>query len=111
MDLMRLFIPSRTLVVGEIEPAPTAPMVAAIETGAFVRDVRTPGETPCHRAAACADAETIDYLLDHGTGWGDGVERKLLGDYIALSRPGEKIVMSGSAAGRVPEKPQIKANR
>jgi ankyrin repeat protein len=36
------------------------------ETGAFMRDVRTKGETPLHRAAAYADATTIRYLLDHG---------------------------------------------
>jgi len=36
------------------------------ETGAFMRDVRTCGETPLHRAAAYADEETIHYLLDSG---------------------------------------------
>lgn len=36
------------------------------ETGAFMRDVRTRGETPLHRAAAYADGDTIRYLLDHG---------------------------------------------
>ncbi len=35
-------------------------------TGAFMRDVRTKGETPLHRAAAFADAETIRLLLEHG---------------------------------------------
>ena len=37
-----------------------------IETGAFMRDCRTKGETPLHRAAAFADGETIQLLLDHG---------------------------------------------
>lgn len=37
-----------------------------IETGAFMRDVRTRGETPLHRAAAYADARTIDYLIQNG---------------------------------------------
>ena len=36
------------------------------ETGAFMRDVRTKGETPLHRAAAYADRETIEYLLEKG---------------------------------------------
>lgn len=37
-----------------------------VETGAFMRDCRTKGETPLHRAAAFADGETIQLLLDHG---------------------------------------------
>ena len=36
------------------------------ETGAFMRDVRTKGESPLHRAAAYADEETIRLLLEHG---------------------------------------------
>jgi len=36
------------------------------ETGAFMRDVRTRGETPLHRAAAYADSVTIEYLLANG---------------------------------------------
>jgi ankyrin repeat protein len=36
------------------------------ETQAFMRDVRTKGETPLHRAAAYADAATIGYLLERG---------------------------------------------
>lgn len=105
------------------------------ETGAFMRDVRTRGETPLHRAAAYADEATIAFLLahgadreardahgaspltwasehlrpgailallafephavsaaardsitsDHGAGWGTGMERKLLGDFLPLS--------------------------
>lgn len=105
------------------------------ETGAFMRDVRTKGETPLHRAAAYADEAIIAYLLehgadreardangdspltwasehlrpgtilsllcfgphkiseasrqnitsDHGAGWGNGMERKFLGDFIAES--------------------------
>ena len=35
-------------------------------TAAFMRDVRTKGETPLHRAAAYADAATIELLLQHG---------------------------------------------
>ena len=105
------------------------------DTGAFMRDVRTRGETPLHRAAAYADAETIEYLLqhgadretrdahgaspltwasehlrpgrilallafgehtigaasersitsDHGAGWGNGMERKFVGEYLPES--------------------------
>lgn len=43
-----------------------AQTLPGIETGAFMRDVRTCGETPLHRAAAFADAWTIRYLIEHG---------------------------------------------
>jgi len=36
------------------------------ESGAFMRDVRTKGETPLHRAAAYGDEAIIEYLLEHG---------------------------------------------
>ena len=36
------------------------------ETGAFMRDVRTRGETPLHRAAAYADEKTIRLLIENG---------------------------------------------
>jgi uncharacterized protein len=36
------------------------------ESGAFMRDVRTRGETPLHRAAAFADEDTVRLLLDAG---------------------------------------------
>ncbi|MBP7416512.1 MAG: ankyrin repeat domain-containing protein [Pyrinomonadaceae bacterium] len=105
------------------------------ETGAFMRDVRTKGETPLHRAAAYGDEVIISYLLengadktardangdspltwasehlrpgsilkllsfpphniseagaaqitsDHGNGWGTGMERKFIGDYLPES--------------------------
>lgn len=105
------------------------------ETGGFMRDVRTKGETPLHRAAAYADEAMISYLLengadreardangdsplswasehlrpgsilkllafpphfvsdagaaqitsDHGNGWGTGMDRKILGDYLPES--------------------------
>jgi ankyrin repeat protein len=38
----------------------------AVETGAFMRDCRTKGETPLHRAAAFASEECICILLDAG---------------------------------------------
>jgi len=37
-----------------------------METGAFMRDCRTKGETPLHRAAAFGDDEAIQLLLDAG---------------------------------------------
>jgi ankyrin repeat protein len=43
-----------------------AKTIPGLETGAFMRDVRTKGETPLHRAAAYADEKTIAYLIDHG---------------------------------------------
>ncbi|WP_057940066.1 ankyrin repeat domain-containing protein [Algoriphagus resistens] len=43
-----------------------AKTVAGLETGAFMRDVRTKGETPLHRAAAYADEKTISYLIENG---------------------------------------------
>jgi len=105
------------------------------ETGGFMRDVRTKGETALHRAAAYGDEAMIQYLLDqgadrqardahgnspiswasehlrpgsilhllsfegqlvgensravitsdHGCGWGNGMERKFLGDYLPES--------------------------
>jgi len=114
---------------------PNAATLPGIETGAFMRDVRTKGETPLHRAAAFADAPTIKLLLDagadrerrdaqgdtplswagwhlrpgavlqllaygthaitdrhvaantsdHGAGWGSGMDRNLMGDYLPLS--------------------------
>lgn len=40
--------------------------IPGIETGAFMRDVRTKGESPLHRAAAYADERTIQYLIEKG---------------------------------------------
>ncbi len=37
-----------------------------VETGGFMRDCRTKGETPLHRAAAFGDEEAIQMLLDAG---------------------------------------------
>lgn len=37
-----------------------------VETGAFMRDSLTKGETPLHRAAAFGDEEVIEMLLDAG---------------------------------------------
>jgi ankyrin repeat protein len=38
----------------------------SVETSGFMRDVRTKGETPLHRAAAFGDEESIQMLLDAG---------------------------------------------
>jgi hypothetical protein len=111
-----------------------------VETGAFMRDVRTVGETALHRAAAYGDEAMIRLLLehgadreardahgdsplswasrhlrpgailallafgehrigpahvamstsDHGAGWGNGMERKLLGEYLPESPGGAR---------------------
>ena len=45
---------------------PNRATTAGVETGSFMRDCRTRGETPLHRAAAFADAEAIQLLLDAG---------------------------------------------
>jgi uncharacterized protein len=45
---------------------PNLPTKSSVESGAFMRDCRTRGETPLHRAAAFASAETIQLLLDAG---------------------------------------------
>lgn len=114
---------------------PKVPTIAGKETGAFMRDIRTCGEYPLHRAAAYCDAVTIRllieagadkecrdahgdtplgwasrhlrpaailqlltygdhhisdrqaalYVSDHGAGWGEAMERNILGDYLPLS--------------------------
>jgi ankyrin repeat protein len=38
----------------------------SVETGGFMRDCRTKGETPLHRAAAFGDEEAIQLLLEAG---------------------------------------------
>jgi ankyrin repeat protein len=43
---------------------PNARTIPGKETGAFMRDVRTRAETPLHRAAAYADAATIQLLIE-----------------------------------------------
>jgi uncharacterized protein len=45
---------------------PNAATQNGVETGAFMRDCRTKGETPLHRAAAFGDENTIRLLLDAG---------------------------------------------
>jgi len=45
---------------------PNAKTTPGVETGGFMRDCRTRGETPLHRAAAFGGEETIDMLLTAG---------------------------------------------
>lgn len=45
---------------------PNAATVPGIATGAFMRDARTRGETPLHRAAAFGTPDTLRLLLDAG---------------------------------------------
>jgi ankyrin repeat protein len=45
---------------------PNAATTPGVETGAFMRDCRTKGETPLHRAAAFGEVETIRMLKDAG---------------------------------------------
>jgi uncharacterized protein len=45
---------------------PNAVTKPGAETGGFMRDCRTKGETPLHRAAAFANEEMIQMLLDAG---------------------------------------------
>ena len=45
---------------------PNCATKAGVATGAFMRDCRTRGETPLHRAAAFGGEETIQMLLDAG---------------------------------------------
>ena len=45
---------------------PRAATIPSVETGAFMRDIRTKGETPLHRAAAFCNADVIQQLLDAG---------------------------------------------
>jgi uncharacterized protein len=54
----------RVLIDGGADPnIATNP---SAESGAFMRDVRTRGETPLHRGAAFASEDTIQLLLDAG---------------------------------------------
>ena len=54
----------RVLIAHGANPNSTAKKGA--ETGGFMRDCRTKGETPLHRAAAFGDDEAIQLLLDAG---------------------------------------------
>lgn len=45
---------------------PNAATIAGMETGAFMRDCHTRGETPLHRAAAFGGQRTIEMLIEAG---------------------------------------------
>jgi ankyrin repeat protein len=46
---------------------PNRPTKPSVETGSFMRDCRTKGETPLHRAAAFGNEEDIRLLLAAGS--------------------------------------------
>lgn len=69
-----LFVIRRLLDAGADANCATVPHQP---TEAFMRDVRTKGETPLHRAAAYGDAEIIQLLLHHGA---DRAARDVHGD-------------------------------
>jgi len=85
---------------------PNAATVPGIETGAFMRDVRTKGETPLHRAAAFADSDAIEMLLAHGA---DKAARDAAGD-TPLSwaswhlRPGKVLQLLAFGEHRISDK-------
>jgi ankyrin repeat protein len=61
--------PKHTLIVKILLAHGANPNCATkpgVETGGFMRDVRTKGETPLHRAAAFADEEAIQALIEAG---------------------------------------------
>lgn len=45
---------------------PNRPTLPGVETGSFMRDSRTKGETPLHRAAAFGSEEVIRWLIEAG---------------------------------------------
>lgn len=45
---------------------PDRATLPGVETGCFMRDTRTRGETPLHRAAAFCSEETVERLIAHG---------------------------------------------
>jgi ankyrin repeat protein len=87
-----------------------AKTIPGVETGAFMRDVRTKGETPLHRAAAYADEKTIAFLLEHGA---DKMVRDANGD-SPLSwasehlRPGVILSLLSFGGHRIGEAHKIK---
>jgi palmitoyltransferase len=61
--------PAYNLVVKVLLARGANPNIATkngVETGGFMRDCRTKGETPLHRAAAFGNEEVIQLLLDRG---------------------------------------------
>jgi len=86
-----------------------AKTIAGLETAAFMRDVRTKGETPLHRAAAYADEKTIAYLIEHGA---DKTAKDANGD-SPLSwasehlRPGSILSLLSYGNYRISEKHKI----
>jgi len=85
---------------------PNAATKPGAETGAFMRDVRTLGETPLHRAAAFAGADVIRLLLDAGA---DRERRDAKGDTPLTwaswhLRPGTVLALLAHGPHRISEK-------
>ena len=84
--------------------------VPGVETGAFMRDARTKGETPLHRAAAYADEQTIQLLIDHGA----DKEAKDANDDSPLTwasmhlRPGRILALLAYGEHRIGEAHKVK---
>jgi len=60
----RYILVARVLL--DFEADPNRATIPGVETGSFMRDCRTKGETPLHRAAAFCDEEMIDLLTGAG---------------------------------------------
>ena len=104
-------------VVLEAGANPNKATKKKLPTGAFLRDCRTEGETPLHRAAVFGDEEAGQLLLDHGAkidaydmkgetslsraswyGWPKSVLRKLLYGHFRI-RP-ESQGMEANLVGK-----------
>ncbi|MEO0340888.1 MAG: ankyrin repeat domain-containing protein [Bacteroidota bacterium] len=87
-----------------------AKTLPGIETGAFMRDVRTKAETPLHRAAAYADEKTIEFLLENGA---DKTAKDANGDSPLTwasyhLRPGKILALLAYGDHRIGEAHKIK---
>lgn len=105
---------------------PNAVTKPGVEAGAFMRDCRTKGETPLHRATAFADEDVVQHLLEAGAkidikdgngdsplGWAswylrpDPILRKLC--YNGYSNDANRLSMEGYLLGKPPAAGNSKA--